>query len=44
MKRDTIEKLQLGGFLTFCLFPIFGLIVVVAIILEQIAFWFFRFQ
>jgi len=42
MKRDTKEMLQLSGWITFCLFPIFVLIVVAAIILEQIAFWIFR--
>ena len=36
MTRDEREMLQLSGWFTLCLFPIFGAVVVVAIIIEAI--------
>ena len=34
--RDTKEMLQLSGVFTLCLFPVFGAIVITAIIIEAI--------
>ena len=36
MKRDTREMLQLSGMITFLLFPVFGTVIVLAIIIEEI--------
>ncbi len=36
MKRDTRDMLQLSGMITFLLFPVFGTVVVAAIIIEAI--------
>jgi hypothetical protein len=36
MNRDTREMLQLSGLITFILFPIFGAVVIAAIIIEAI--------
>jgi hypothetical protein len=36
MKRDTREMLELSGFFTLCIFPIFGAFAIVAIIVEAI--------
>ena len=36
MNRDTREMLQLSGFFALCLFPIFGAVVIAAIIIEAI--------
>ena len=41
MKRDTREMLQLSAFLTLCIFPIFGAIVIVAITIEAIVNYYF---
>ena len=36
MNRDTREMLQLSAFITLFLFPIFGAVVIAAIIIEAI--------
>jgi len=36
MKRDTREMLQLSGMITFLLFPVFGTVIVLTIIIEEI--------
>tara|TARA_Y100000310_G_scaffold254_2_gene363 strand:- start:1665 stop:1790 length:126 start_codon:yes stop_codon:yes gene_type:complete len=36
MNRDTREMLQLSGMITFLLFPVFGAVVVLTIIIEAI--------
>jgi hypothetical protein len=36
MKRDTREMLQLSGFFTLCIFPVFGAVVIIAITIEAI--------
>jgi len=41
MKRDTREMLQLSGFLTLCLFPVFGAVVITAIIIDAIVSYYF---
>jgi hypothetical protein len=41
MNRDTREMLQLSGFITLCLFPVFGAVVITAIIAEEIIKWIF---
>ena len=41
MKRDTRDMLLLSSFLTLAMFPVFGLVIVATIIIDEICKWIF---